>query len=619
MLDRPNQDHAPSGLETVPNLPWGSHVGQLFSTGEGMRDALVAYFRAGLDNNERCLWVTGEPLEANEARAALRAVVPDLDARERRGDIEIQNTDFFYDREQPLQPAALVEGLLQREQEALAAGYEGVRTNGNCAWVEARHWDAFSDYEARVQDAVRGRRLICMCSYSHESHGGKNLFDVVARHDLILRPDRAAPNLRAEAVTESGSIPTARTTLHGALVEFQEDLDAIAAIAAVPTILEIVSRTTGMGFSAVARVTPERWVCLAVNDEIAFGLKPGGELKVDTTLCHEVRQARDAIVIDHVAEDAAYRNHHTPAMYGLQSYISMPIFLHGAFWGTLCAIDPKPALVKNPTVIGMFRLFADLISMHLQNNARLSAAETNLVNAHSASRLREQFVAVLGHDLRNPLAAITAGSRLLRHETLSERGTTVIQMMEKSAWRMAQLVDDVTDLTRARLGNGIQITPTNAPLLPVLEQVIDELRTMHPERRIDANLNLTRATFADNGRIGRLLSNLLGNAIKYSAPDTPIKVQAHTYGAFTLSVTNDGPAIPPPTLEKLFLPFARGDTHPSQDGLGLGLYIVSEVARAHNGTINVNSTDEATTFTFAMPLPPEPRAVPSRPIGPVMS
>src|SRR4051812_49759787 len=103
---------------------------------------------------------------------------------------------------------------------------------------------------------------------------------------------------------------------------FQADIEAIDGIAAVPVILNVVCRVTGMGFAAVARVTEGRWVCLAVNDEIAFGLKPGGELKVETTICHEVRQARGGVVLDHVPEDGGYRRHPTPAMYRLPSYIS---------------------------------------------------------------------------------------------------------------------------------------------------------------------------------------------------------------------------------------------------------------------------------------------------------
>ena len=115
------------------------------------------------------------------------------------------------------------------------------------------------------------------------------------------------------------------------------DIAAVQRIDAVPRILEIVCRSTGMGFAAVARVTDKRWVCCAVRDEIEFGLQPGGELKVETTICHEIRQSHHAVVIDHVGEDEVFAGHHTPAMYGFQSYISVPIALADGtiFWRAL--------------------------------------------------------------------------------------------------------------------------------------------------------------------------------------------------------------------------------------------------------------------------------------------
>src|SRR5580692_12104881 len=196
--------------------------------------------------------------------------------------------------------------------------------------------------------------------------------------------------------------------------DFQSDIDAIETIAAVPTILNVVCRVTGMGFAAVARVTGQRWVCLAVNDEINFGLKPGGELKVETTICHEVRDAREAVIIDHVAQDRVYCGHPTPAMYGFQSYISMPIILPGGeFFGTLCAIDPRPARVSNPETIGMFRLFAELIARHLDAASQLNASQAALSEERSIAELREQFMAVLGHDLRAPLRAISCFTDLI--------------------------------------------------------------------------------------------------------------------------------------------------------------------------------------------------------------
>ena len=160
-----------------------------------------------------------------------------------------------------------------------------------------------------------------------------------------------------------------------------DDIDAVARIDVVPKILEVVCRTTGMGFAAVARVTEERWVACAVRDEIAFGLQPGGELKVETTICSEIRESGEVVVIDHVAKDQAFCRHPTPAMYGFQSYISVPIVRSdGSFFGTLCSIDPRPARLNTPETVGMFKLFAELIAFHLDAQERLRLSETALLD-----------------------------------------------------------------------------------------------------------------------------------------------------------------------------------------------------------------------------------------------
>jgi GAF domain-containing protein len=136
--------------------------------------------------------------------------------------------------------------------------------------------------------------------------------------------------------------------------DFAADIDAIQRINAVPRILDVVCRSTGMGFAAIARVTDDRWVCCAARDEIAFGLNPGSELKLETTICNEIRESHQAVVIEHVAKDAAFRGHRTRVMYGFQSYISMPIILaDGSMFGTLCAIDPRPARLS-PEIVETF-------------------------------------------------------------------------------------------------------------------------------------------------------------------------------------------------------------------------------------------------------------------------
>ena len=151
-------------------------------------------------------------------------------------------------------------------------------------------------------------------------------------------------------------------------MDMSQDMDVrtVQEIAAIRSILRVVLETTGMGFAAVARVTEDRWLACEVLDLVDFGIKPGSEIPIKTTLCDEVRAAGAEIVIDHVAEDPAYAEHHTPRLYGLQSYISVPITLaDGSLFGTLCAIDAKPAKIKDRAPHHMFRLFAELIGRHL--------------------------------------------------------------------------------------------------------------------------------------------------------------------------------------------------------------------------------------------------------------
>ncbi|GLS58391.1 PAS domain-containing protein [Methylobacterium haplocladii] len=168
--------------------------------------------------------------------------------------------------------------------------------------------------------------------------------------------------------------------------DLQSDISAIESIEAVPSILEVVCRTTGMGFAAVARVTEDRWVACAVKDDIAFGLKPGGELKVETTICREVRQDSAVVVIDHASINEAYRTNPTPVLYGFESYVSMPIVLSdGTFFGTLCAIDPRPARVNTPETLGMFKMFAEIIAFHLDAHRRIR------LSTEERDRFRELF------------------------------------------------------------------------------------------------------------------------------------------------------------------------------------------------------------------------------------
>ncbi len=408
------------------------------------------------------------------------------------------------------------------------------------------------------------------------------------------------------AASVSGDITAQVEATQPTVSDFTQDIAMIAGIAAVPTILDVVVRMTGMGFAAIARVTETEWITCQALDHVGFGLKPGDELPIESTLCNEIRDHRQAIVFDDATTDQQYCDHHTPRIYGLRSYISMPIVLaNGSFWGTLCAIDANPAKVNNPQVIGTFKLFAELLAHHLEANERLLASQASLAGERELAELREQFIAVLGHDLRNPLAAVDAGTSRLLKEGWTERSPLVLNLMKASISRMAALVDNIMDLARSRLGGGVVLDLSEADLKPILTQVVDEVRAAHPHRVIEATLHLPQSYLVDQLRIAQLFSNLVSNAVSHGIEDQPITITGrHFADAVEICVRNGGRPIPAEKIEKLFLPFKRGDAARGGEGLGLGLYIALEIAKAHGGTIDVASDAAATSFTFRMTVPP---------------
>jgi signal transduction histidine kinase len=387
-------------------------------------------------------------------------------------------------------------------------------------------------------------------------------------------------------------------------LKLQADLDSINSIPAVRNILDVVCSTTGMGFAAVARVTEDRWIACAVKDLINFGLKAGGELKIETTICNEIRDSRKLVVIDHVDLDKHYANHHTPFTYGFQSYISVPIVLkNGRFFGTLCAINPKPAILNTPETIAMFNLFAELIAFHLDAQEKIAASEWSLNEERQTAELRDQFIAILGHDLRNPVGAVLNAAQVLQRMPLDDRARRLANIVQDSSYRMKSLIDNILDFARGRLGDGITLdVKSNDNMDEILGLVIAELKMIWPEREINVAFDFAAAVKCDGKRIAQLFSNLLSNALSHGEKDAPVLVSASSNDRiFEMNVSNSGEQIPAGAMERLFHPFSRGEVKPGQQGLGLGLYISAEIAKAHQGDLTVISTPQETRFKLRFP------------------
>lgn len=383
------------------------------------------------------------------------------------------------------------------------------------------------------------------------------------------------------------------------------DVAAVQRIASIPSILATVSHITGLRFTCIARVTPESWTACAVRDHLGLGLLPHDTLDIHSTLCENVRASGQAVVIDAASTDPLYKDHVSPARFGFESYISVPIRRqNGEYFGTLCGLDPLPRDLSGSAALASMTLFAELISQQLSSQQVLEEAQVALLDARETAELREQFIAVLGHDLRNPLGTIITGAELMLLSLGDEKKLTILaKLVQGSGKRMAALVDDVVDLTRGKMGGGIALNMEHETQLDdALRQVVEELRSTYPKRDIRFEACALGSVWCDAARLGQLCSNLLKNALVYGDASKPVGVTAQIVDhVFELAVTNHGAAMSDDTIAHLFKPYWRAAAKSPHEGLGLGLFIVGEIARSHGGTMTVSSSDDLTTFLLRLP------------------
>ena len=230
--------------------------------------------------------------------------------------------------------------------------------------------------------------------------------------------------------------------------------------------------------------------------------------------------------------------------------------------------------------------------------------------ARQTALFREQFLGILGHDLRNPLQAISGNAALLlRYGGMTEPQRKAVNRISISADRMARMISDILDFTRTRLGGGYTLQRSWMNVHDVLRQVVEELEVAHPQKRFELSVSGTGWGEWDADRIAQAASNLVGNAVQYSPEDSPVRVGARDDGdGVRVEVHNLGTPIPAERLPHIFDPFVRGregSRSGSRSGLGLGLYITHEIVKAHGGTLQVRSTEaEGTCFWLNLPRHP---------------
>jgi signal transduction histidine kinase len=388
--------------------------------------------------------------------------------------------------------------------------------------------------------------------------------------------------------------------------KFQDIACAVAAIGrvdAVPTLLKVLCEMTGLRFAAVTGVEGGTWTAYALRDDLSLGVRPGGELPFMASLGFDSQAARLPIIFEQGGINPTARGLTLPF---IKSFVSVPIVAgDGWHFGTLCALDSNPTSVREPRIASMFKEFAALIASQLEQHSTREREQSALLDERATNELREQFIAILGHDLRNPLQAVFAGGELLERKLTDPAQRMIASRIKTQVRRMSALINDVLDFARGRLGGGIGLELADVDNINEgLRTVIEELQVAQPDCRILSHIDVGRSVPCDLGRLQQVASNLLGNALTHGQPGSPVKITATTTERdLVLEVWNAGIPIPPESMGKIFEPFWRNSVSPSRNGLGLGLHICSQIVHAHQGQIAVTSTAQhGTHFTVRLPL-----------------
>ena len=271
-----------------------------------------------------------------------------------------------------------------------------------------------------------------------------------------------------------------------------------------------------------------------------------------------------------------------------------------ALRATVIRLWQRQPLALDETSLVELTRFNEAVDQLLSQAAVKHTEETN--------RSRDLFLGMLGHDLRNPLQAISGLAELQMRATTPERQAQLASQIVVSAARMSRMITDLVELTRVRLGSGIAINPSPTSMRRICMHVVDEMRAIYPDRVFQMHCDDELVGEWDEARMSQVFSNLLGNAVQHGAYASPITVEVRREeSGLAIEVHNEGKAIPQEIIPKIFDSLFQGSLSEKANddystSLGLGLYIARELVLAHGGTVEVRSSDaEGTTFVVHLP------------------
>jgi PAS domain S-box-containing protein len=545
-----------SGIDIIGDVPWGTHFCHFYETKDDILDILVPYFKAGLENNEFCMWVTCDPLTVEEATAALEKQVPDIEARIRQGNMEIVPYDRWYKIDGVFDMERVFDGWIGKLDAALDKGMEGLRATGNTAWLEKEDWSDFTEYEETLERIIGGYRMMAICTYSLGKCSAAEVLDVVRNHEYALTKQagdwqliesserkRVAEALR---VSESRYKRLIETAAEGVLTVDAAGRTTFANERAFQMLG--YGRDEMAGKSIFDLVAPDQQPVLKATFQ---QLASGSSARADFDIPKKDGSLMSAMVSAAPIMDA-----------------------EGNFEGALGMI----------TDITERRVAEEMLQ---RANLELNG-----------------YARTVSHDLRNPLSSIALANNLLMGaisedspEDLLEEARESAAAIERNVNRCFTLTKDLLALAQAgQMPKSIQEVSVSEVIGTITVERAGELQA--GGIKIESTPGMG-TVMADPTHVYQVFSNLISNAIQHSGAPEPVVIVARLgdeEGLHRWRVCDNGSGIAPEDLDDIFMPFFRKGASGST---GIGLAIVEKIVRLYGGNIRAYN-DHGACFEFGM-------------------
>jgi len=568
-----------TGVNGISNVPWGTHFCLFYESKEDLINILVPYFKAGLENNEFCMWVTSEPLNTEEAEKALRLTLPNIDVYLEKGQLEIIPYNEWYIIEGEFDSDRVLNGWVNKLNNSQDNGFDGLRLTGNTSWLEKNDWNNFVDYEEGVDSILINYPMIAMCTYSIDKCNASEIIEVVNNHEFAL-------------VKRQGEWTQFESTKKKKMKEALNDNEQ--RFAEAKRIFDVLETLPTM----ICLLTPDYHVKFANR---AFRDKFGeSEGRHCYDYCFGRTEPCDFCESYEVLETGQPHQWEVKAPDG--SIIEAYDFPFTDADGSPLILEMDVDVTEQRQTQNALKKINETLEEQVKERTQ-ELSKSNIELKRSNKEL-EQFAYISSHDLQEPLRMVTSFTQLLERRykgQLDNEADDYIEFIVEGAHRMKYLIDDLLAFSRL---NTQAKELESVELENVIDDVLSNLSVTIKENKACITYDPLPTVNADKTQMMQVFQNLIANAIKFQGSNPPkIHISAHKdEKEWKFAVTDNGIGIDPEYQKQIFEVFKRLHTREEYPGSGIGLSVSQKIIRRHGGNIWVESElGKGSTFYFTIP------------------